>query len=42
MVLLHDLINKEVLLVSGISLRSDRHIVVFQSRTGYWKAATIC
>lgn len=42
MVLLHELIDKEALLVSSISLRSDRHIVVFQCRTGYWKAATIC
>lgn len=42
MVLLHDLINKEALLVSGISLRSEHHTVVFQCRSGNWKTATIC
>lgn len=42
MVLLHDLTNKEALLVSAISLRSKHHTVVSQCRTGYWKAVTIC
>ncbi len=42
MVLLPDFINKEALLVSGIGLRFKLHTIVFQCRTGYWKAVTIC
>ncbi len=41
MVLLHNFRNEEALLVSGISLRSKYHTVVFQRRTGYRRAVII-